>query len=941
MNICSNPSPRTVNSNTAPEGNRISFKGSKKQLKVLDSDDPQPVKLQALNPVVTYLERKINNRSVTGVAPFFYSETNQPKTMNPWCIEFECIYRSLAKENHLKVEAQVNALSDVHIKSVPIITPPGEFLSKLQIPGSLFELASVSREAGKIFFQALFDRLTPEQLRVALSESIDGKPTLLYYACRLIDKPLVKQLENKLGRQTLLEMVTRPINHQAPPLACACLYSGSTYLFDTVLWHDRELAVKLVKGGPDIDQTLLQFMCDDAQSHLISFMISIEVHRERIKQLLYTLNKQDRFDAVRFTGKADESALLSVCTKSRDPDLATILTATLDDDQITELCTARAKTGNSLVQKCLESDQINGVIELCMSIRDPLLRYKVLSIRTPAGHSLFQQWCHCPVINRIKDMLHGMGDNHRASLIVGDRRIWDQITESPDPKNMTMSFSDLRQSLCGLRDRKYTIAFGHQFTLRQQRQTPIIYAMSMKNIRLAKFLLEQIADSELKTRLLLHKTENGTSLLQHMFDDGYQWHYLKTRLQNASNPIERDLLVIELYLRAMAAGLFTDADNYSKQLRDPQIKHHLFEKNHKYLLLNLCQNGKTITEAFFSRLTRSQCTKSVVYALEQTLYNNEKHLLKHIEDPLMESLPQLLTLQKNVGHKDNFVTWATSEQQGKQCPLVTTMKRFVVAYCEKNHPQYFSLGFGNESFIEMEASLNLQLFQGIMSMMNEEQIKVFFLSLQEKSANTLHLLGYKDILATTVDTLDDSGRAFLEQINPANGGNLLHILFENRFIDFSDIRLTDLIETVEWLDETYGLTRFLQGRLEDDGSTPLHVFLSTVKKKSKLTGYISPEVQEHILTQLCQPTADGMVLVELLKLKDNNGCTPLHKFFSCKQTNEEIGKLLINALGLDTFYQLLNIKDKQDTTAMDHCSKNHVHLYEEYERLFQKSPLRQ
>ncbi|WP_257284378.1 hypothetical protein [Endozoicomonas sp. SESOKO1] len=922
-------------------------RGLKRQLKLLTSDSLPTHNRQILSPVETYSpEERINDRSVTSPEYFFYSKANNPIKMNPWCTQFECIYRSLAEENHLEVEARVNDLSDVQIKSLPIISPSGKFLDNLQIPGSLFNLASISREAGKIFFRVLFDRLTPEQLRIALSEPIGDKRTLLYYACRLMDEPLFSQLEQKTDRQTLLEMVTRPFNHQAPPLACACLYSDSNYLFDTVIRQDRELAVKLLKGGPDIDQTLLQFMCNDEQSRLSDCLLSIYEHRHRIRHLLNTLNKQDRFDAVAFTGKSNKSALLWACTKSRDIDMAIVLTESLDDEQKAELCTAKAKEGNSLVQKCLACNETYRVTDLCMSIHDPLLRYKVLSVCTSVGHSLFQQWLHHPVdIDIIKKLLRDMEDNHRALLIAGDRRIWEQAPNCPDPKYMTMCFSDLLQSLCGLRDRNYTIAFGHLVTLRQQRQTPIIYAMNRKNIPLAKFLLEQIADPVLQTKLLLYKTENETNLLQQMFDNEAQWHYLKKRLKKTNNPIERDLLAIELFNRAMAAGLFTDADNYSKQLSDPQIKHHLLEKNHKYYLLDHCRNGKTITEDFFSGQTPSRCTTSVVYALEHTLYNEER-LIKSLEDPLMASLPQLLTVQKKVGHKDNFVTWATSLQQGKQCPLITAMKRFAVAYCEINNPLYFLPGFNNRNLIKMEASLNIQIFQGMMSMMSEEQIKAFFLSLQhslqdslqEKSSNTLHLLGYKDILATTVDTLGDSGRAFLEQINPASGGNILHTLFENRFTDFTDIKLNGLIETLDWLDKTYGLTPFLQGHLEDDGSTPLHALLATAKKKSKRTEDISPMVQEHILKRLCQPDTDGIPLVGLLQLKDHNGCTPLHKFFSCSETNEDVGGLLIKELGLETFYELVNIKDKQGTTAMDHCSQKHGGLYKEYNGLFRALP---
>ncbi|WP_257295096.1 hypothetical protein, partial [Endozoicomonas sp. YOMI1] len=178
----------------------------------------------------------------------------------------------------------------------------------------------------------------------------------------------------------------------------------------------------------------------------------------------------------------------------------------------------------------------------------------------------------------------------------------------------------------------------------------------------------------------------------------------------------------------------------------------------------------------------------------------------------------------------------------------------------------------------------------------------------------------------------------LEQINPATGGNLLHILFKSSFINHKDIKLNDLINIVDWLDKTYGLTPFLQGCLENDGSTPLHLLLSTVNTKLRSDCLDSLTLQEHILKQLCQPNADGLLLVELLKLKDNNGCTPLHKFFSCKNINKKIDDLLIHKLGHETFCELMLIKDKQGNTVMDHCSKLHKGLHEKYKSMFQTHP---
>ena len=234
----------------------------------------------------------------------------------------------------------------------------------------------------------------------------------------------------------------------------------------------------------------------------------------------------------------------------------------------------------------------------------------------------------------------------------------------------------------------------------------------------------------------------------------------------------------------------------------------------------------------------------------------------------------------------------------------------------------------------MLACLNMQIFQGLVSMMSEEKIKEFILSLQDDRYKTLHLLGYREILETVVYALGDSGKALLEQINPATGGNVLHILFKSSFIDnFIESELNDLINTVDWLDENYGLTLFLQGRLKTDGSTPLHLLLLATGNKFRCD-CIDPQIlQEHILNRLCQPNIDALLLVELFKLEDNNGCTPLHNLFSCKYTNDKIGDLLIQKLGLETFFKLMHIKDHQGNTAMDHCSKRHTSLDEKYKNL--------
>lgn len=919
-----------VNSTTEPELDRFSLKGLKRQLNVLNPDDPHPAKLQVLNPVATSPEREINDRSVTRLIPFFYSDTNKPNKMIPWCTQFERIYESLIEERHWQIEAQLNALSDVQIKSLHIINPPSEFLYKLRITGSLFELASLSSEAGNTFFRVLFDRLTPEELRVALSESIDGDQTLLHYACHLMDEPLYKQLEQKLDRQTLLEMVTRPVNHHAPPLACACLYCDSTYLFDTTIEHNRESVVKLLKGSPGIDQTLLQFMFNDrVYLELISYgPLTLDKYSGRVKYLLARLNKQDHFDAVSFSNKANESALLWACTKTIDITFAELLTESLEDAQIAELCTTKAKNGNSLVQKCIELNRPDIVTKLCFPLRDPLLRFKVLSTYTSEGDSLLQQWLpDCKYFNdKIECLLRGMDDKHRELLIAGDRRIWDPTIDSTDHNYTTMSFSDFLRAQCGLQSRKYVTSLGHQLKIRQQERTPIATAINRKQMCQAKYLWKQIADPELQIKLLLYKTKDQTTLLQHMLDNEAQWQDCKNRLKNTRCQIIHDSFAAELCTHAAAAGRFKDAGYYFREISDPQLKDDLFDDFGKDFLLNHCNRGEKVTDFFVGRQNPSKCTESVIHVLEHSLYNQET---------MKANLLQLITLQKKAGNKQAFVTWATTPQQGKQCPLTTALSRFSIAHSKINNPECFP-HIDDWKPIEWEACLNKRIFEGIMSMMSEEQLQAFFLSLQgslqeslhEKSSKTLHLLGFKDILATTIDTLPDSGRAFLEQINPARGGNLLHILFEGRFIIHNHIRMNDLIKTLDWLDNTYGLTTFLQSRLENDGSTPLHVLLSTVMKISPSCIMMLPRIQKHILKQLCQPNVDGISLVELLNIKDNNGCTPLHKYFLTYQYNEEITELLIQELGRDTFYQLVNIQDKQGNTVMGECSTIRDRLHE-------------
>ncbi|WP_257293520.1 hypothetical protein, partial [Endozoicomonas sp. YOMI1] len=414
--------------------------------------------------------------------------------MIPWSDHFECIYQSLAQQKHLEIEAQLNALSDVQIQSLFIVTRPTLYGEKRGTENSLLEMAVPSKKAGRIFFRVLFDRLPSEELRHALLESFDDNGTLLHLVCCVMDEPLFKKLEEKLDRQTLLEMVTQPINDLAPPLAFACLYNKSTYLLDTVIHENRELIEKLLKGGADIDQSLLQFMCNDhARPYAPRSLLTRQEYHQRIKYLLDTLTKQDRFDAVLFTGKSNESPLLWACkiTPVYSDKLVLILTETLDDAQKAELLTAQAETGNSLMQKCLELKKLDKIGTLCTTLSDPLLRFKVLSICTLEGHSFLQQWLLNQDLLRtsdkeyIENMLLDMDDNHRDLIIAGDRCIWDQTIDRTDHKDMT----------------------------RQQEQTPIVDAMNRKKMCLAEFLWEQIADPELQIKLLLYKTRHQTTLL--------------------------------------------------------------------------------------------------------------------------------------------------------------------------------------------------------------------------------------------------------------------------------------------------------------------------------------------------------------------------------------------------------------------------------------------
>ena len=908
MDIHLSTSNSPVSPDTKPTGkvstDLFKFNGFKRQLSALDSDDMPPLKQQVFSPDETGCpEDKIYDRSVTGHIPFFYSKATNPNKWIQWCPLFQDIYNSLQLRETSEIEAQVAKLSDDQIKRLAIAIAPTNYEGKDQQSFSLLELADMSGETGNIFFRALFDRLSSEELRVALLELVDDKDTLLHHACCVMDERSFNLLEQKLDKQTLLEMVTRSLNDLAPsPLAFACLFSKSTDLFDIVLHQNRELTEKLLKGSPDIDQSILQYMCNKNVSDIFHLIpLSNSEYHQRIRYLLGVLSKQDRFDAVRFTGKSNISPLLWACTGAKYSELADIFTETLDEAGQAELFTAQAETGNSLVQKCLELNYPDKVATLCMSFSNSLLRFKTLSICTSEGHSLFKQWVlgfgRYDDLEDIEHMLRGIDDNHRNLLIAGDRSIWDQTDVSTD------------------------------HTLSLQKQTAIVDAMNQKKMYLAKFLLGKITDPELSIKLLSYKTTHQTTLLHYLLDKGdeKQW-FTDDILKSTSNQVDRDHLAAELHTYAFKALRLDEARYYLEQISDPQLKYDLLKDHPEFLSSELFMKGGVITESFFSEQPPFQCTELVVSILEKSLYGKKL---------LMDYLPQLIALQEKAGDKEAFVRWATSMQQGKECPLITVMRRFVSAYKKIDDHRDLREITDNQK----EARLNKQIFREMIRMMSEEQRKAFFLSVQDNSYDALYLLANKDILVTIVDTFEDSGRAFLERTNPATGANLLHTLFESTLNKFIDMEKKGLIkEIVVWLDKTYGLTSFFQARLENDGSTPLHVLLKTVTRRRLSTRGMLPILQEDILNQLCQPSPDGILLVTLLKLKDNDGCTPLHKLYSCEIHNREIDNLLINELGLETFHELMHIKDNQNKSVMDYCSKLHGHLFEEYNRLFQTIP---
>ncbi|WP_257266317.1 hypothetical protein [Endozoicomonas sp. ONNA2] len=221
---------------------------------------------------------------------------------------------------------------------------------------------------------------------------MNGDRTLLHHAFLVMESSLFEQLQHKSGMKNL-EMLTRPVNDLAPPLAHACLYHEHTYVFDTAINHNKELIVKLLKGSPDIDESILQFMLGDKGSEVFRYRRRYN-YTQRIVHLLKRLNNQERFDAVRFTGKNNMSPMLLACKNGQHAKLYENLVETFNDDQIVELFTAGAETNNSLLQKCLEMDSKYKADKVLKSIQSPPLRFKLMTLSTSQGNSVFQQLVH-------------------------------------------------------------------------------------------------------------------------------------------------------------------------------------------------------------------------------------------------------------------------------------------------------------------------------------------------------------------------------------------------------------------------------------------------------------------------------------------------------------------------------------------------------------------
>ncbi|WP_257265021.1 hypothetical protein [Endozoicomonas sp. ONNA2] len=833
-------------------------------------------------------EDQIIDRPVIRVNHFSHSAINNPD----WAYHhpFRQIYKYLMENDVPNLKAQLNLLKEDQVKS----------LWRVKICDARYASlpeAAVESKVGCVFFQLLFDRLTTEELQGALSESVDGEWTLLHFAVVVMEESLFNQLKQKSGMETLIWMLTRPVSGHIPPLAHACLYNESSYVFDTAIDYNRELIVKFLKGAPDIDESLLQFMLGDMASPLIQNGQKLKI----FQNLLDSLDDQEFFEAVRFTGKKRESPLLLACKQGLHKGLLKKLVKSLDECQldeyeIVELFTTKEEKNKSLLQKCFEINSTFEVDIILNSIRSPLFRFRILSVSTSKGHSIFQQLVHkCTdhTIEKIKDLLSGMNDNQLDQLITVDPNIWEQTVESTD------------------------------HTLRQREQTPIVDAINRNNMRLAKYLWTKITDPDARINLLFYRSKHQTSLFQNMLETDRQ--SLEYEL-NSSRQSRRDLLFAQLFEHSLATESPNDACHYLKQISNSPFKTKLLDDKHKYFLASLCNHGAMITEDHFSDTTPFQCTDSVVHVLEKSLFDKKR---------LEENLLQLMTTQQQAGDKDAFVKWALSPLHGKQSPLLTVLNRFAQVYSRRNEPQFiisnFRLTLGC-NLIEQEVRLTRQLFQAMMSMMSGEQIKEFLSGLII-NGETLKLFADKHILATILDTLGDSGQAVLETIKPTTGENLLHLIFHHDVINEMVIQPCDFIKTVVWLDETYGLTSLLTSRLNSDGSTPLHVLLTS----DNIIGFRfakSPIVQKQILEHLCK-SKNRTLLVELLKIEDFNGCTPLHKLFSYQKINNKIVDLLMDELGHETFSELMAIKDKQGERVLDYFSKKHSSLYEKYNRKVQ------
>ena len=828
-------------------------------------------------------EDQIIDRPVIHVNHFSHSAINNPD----WACHrpFRQIYKYLMENDVPNLKAQLNLLKEDQVKSLwRVKICDARYASLPQ--------AAVESEVGCVFFQLLFDRLTTEELQGALSESVDGEWTLLHFVVVVMEESLFNQLKQKSGMETLIWMLTRPVSGHIPPLAHAFLYNESSYVFDTAIDYNRELIVKFLKGAPDIDESLLQFMLGDMASPLIQNGQKLEF----FQHLLDSLDDQEFFEAVRFTGKKRESPLLLACKQGLYKVLLKKLAKILDEYQIVELFTAEEETNKSLLQKCFEIESTFEVDIILNSIRTPLLRFRILSVSTSKGHSIFQQLVHkCTdhTIEKIKDLLSGMNDNQLDQLITVDPNIWDQAVESTD------------------------------HTLRQREQTPIIDAINRNNMRLAKYLWTEITAPDARINLLFYRSKHQTSLFQHMLEtDRQSLEYQLTSFRQS----RRDLLFAQLFEHSLATKSPNNACHYLKQISNSPFKTKLLDDKHKYFLASLCNHGAMITEDHFSDTTPFQRTDSVVHVLEKSLFDTKR---------LEENLLQLMTAQQQAGDKDAFVKWALSPLHGKQSPLLTVLNRFAQVYSRRNKPEFFISNFRLTlgcNLIEQEVRLTRQLFQAMMSMMSGEQIKEFLSNLIINS-KTLKLFAYKDILATILDTLGDSGQAVLETIKSTTGENLLHLIFHHDVINEMVIQPCDFIETVVWLDETYGLTSLLTSRLNSDGSTPLHVLL-TSDHISCFRAAKSPIVQKQILEHLGKNN-NRTLLVELLKIEDFSGCTPLHKLFSYHHINNKIIDLLMEELGHETFSELMAIKDKQGKRVLDYFSKKHSSLYEKYNRKVQ------